>query len=398
MNKDPLPQALIMCPSLGLSSEIWVDRQLRGFQRISPTVACWENHLDPGVSPPCPVASIPNPRAAAGGAKRWRHRLHALTDGKNFVGAPDELRRELTSLFERVRPSVVLCHFGQTALLVLPVAQRFGVPVVAHFHGQDLSSALRRDKWYRWSLLANLRRFSAVVVVGSQQRDWVAEQGVEEERLHIIPCGAPVKYFTPPQSRPAGPFHCVAVSRLVPWKGLDHSLRAFATLKNSFPEATFSIIGDGDSLSELESLADALGIREATRFTGPLPPEEVRREFERADVFVQHSLNHPSGWVEGFGVSIAEASATGLPVVVSHCGGIIDQVLDGETGFVIPQQDDQAMAGALVKLAADPALRKKMGEAGRKRVVENFDTETQIRKLEEVLLGVSKSGWKQGQW
>ena len=86
------------------------------------------------------------------------------------------------------------------------------------------------------------------------------------------------------------------------------------------------------------------------------------------------------------GVSVAEAAATGLPIVATRCGGIVDQVIDGKTGFLVEQRDVDGMAEYMVKLGLEPDLRTKMGQAGRERMVAEFDTQKQIAELESVLL------------
>jgi glycosyltransferase involved in cell wall biosynthesis len=113
----------------------------------------------------------------------------------------------------------------------------------------------------------------------------------------------------------------------------------------------------------------------------------VRNILAESDVYVQHSIVSSRGSTEGFGVSIAEASSCGLPVVVTRCGGIEDQVADGETGYCVPQKDVEAMAKRMTELAADRDLRKRLGAAGRKRMVEMYDSARQTGRLEDVLLG-----------
>jgi glycosyltransferase involved in cell wall biosynthesis len=260
------------------------------------------------------------------------------------------------------------------------------VPLVAHFHGLDVSSALR-NRWYRSSLLRHLHRFAAIVVVGSHQRRWMIQQGVTEKRIHLIPCGVPTAFFTPATEREASNrLRILAVSRLVPWKGIEESIRAFALARQSGIDAELEVVGDGTQRTELEALADHLGLQAHIRFSGPLGPADVRRCMSRSDVFVQHSLTHASGWCEGFGVSLAEAASMGLPVVATRSGGIPDQVIDGQTGFLVEERDVSAMADALVRLATDPELRKRLGAAGRQRMIECFDTTHQIAHLEQVML------------
>src|SRR5690606_35427802 len=104
------------------------------------------------------------------------------------------------------------------------------------------------------------------------------------------------------------------------------------------------------------------------------------------DVFLQHSLDHTSGWTEGFGVSITEAAASGLPLVVSRCGGIVDQVTDGINGFVTPQRDCEAMAQRMMELAQDQQLRESMGRSGHQRAKLEFDSALLIARLQDRLM------------
>jgi glycosyltransferase involved in cell wall biosynthesis len=280
------------------------------------------------------------------------------------------------------RPSVLLSHFGFTGLRMLAVSRRLGLPHAVHFHGVDLSGALR-NRWYRWSLLAQLQHFDAMVVVGSQQRDWLLKHGADPARVHLIPCGAPVRNFTRTRLSRAGSAHFITVSRLVAQKGVDVALNAFARVANEVPAAHMTIVGDGPERVALENLVTQLGIGERVQFTGDLPPERVRAALEDASIFLQHSLDH-----EGFGVSLTEAMAMGLPAIVSACGGLLDQVTDGETGLVCPQRDVDALSAAMVRLVRDEALANRLGTAGRASAIANFDTDRQVARLEAVLIGL----------
>lgn len=372
-----------VCPALGRASEQWLSRQIRQIRGFTTSVVCWEC-MNGAVAAHrgASVDVVPFARNQAPGLRRWMRRVRNLRHG-NFYACAGPEQKWLLELGRRYRPDVMICHFGFLALRMLPVARRLDVPIVAHFHGLDVSSLLR-DRWYRWSLYRYLYNFEGVVVVGSRQQQWMLEQGVAPERVHLIPCGAPTDEFTPPTDRPEGPPRFVAVSRLVAWKGVDLSIRAFARAAPGLPGASLTIIGDGPDRGELETLAARLGLADRVFFRGEQSPTVVRQELERSHVFVQHSLDL-NGWSEGFGVSLAEAAAMGLPVVASRCGGIMDQVVDGQTGFLVDQRDGDGMANAMQHLGQNPMLRRRFGEAGRRRVVKEFDTASQVRKLEGVL-------------
>jgi colanic acid/amylovoran biosynthesis glycosyltransferase len=131
----------------------------------------------------------------------------------------------------------------------------------------------------------------------------------------------------------------------------------------------------------LESLAFArhqLGVETSVQFLGPCSRAQVREEMLGADVLLQPSVS------EGFGNAVIEAQALALPVVCSDAGGLPENVVDGGTGFVVPRRDALALAEKLAVLGRDPTLRRRMGEAGRRRVVERFQLDDQIKAFERL--------------
>jgi len=379
------PTLWIVARRFGVVSEVWMRRQIKAMRSFTPRVVCWERIEAESEPVDCPVSALTGDGRDRSGADRWIDRLRGLPT-RNFCGPDSSERAEMARLAEAHRPDAILAHFGHVALRVLPVAQSLGVPLIAHFHGLDLSQSLR-NRWYRWSLWPNLHRFDAAVCVGSHQKRLLVEHGMPCDRVHLIPCGVPTADFRPVDRADAnGPVRFITVGRLVEWKGPHRSLEAFALAVHDGLDATLDIVGDGPMLAALESLARERGVAERVTLHRDRPPATVRDLLRKSDVFLAHSLN-AQGASEGFGVSLAEASATGLPVVATRCGGIPDQVVHGETGLLVGQNDTRAMAQAMSALARDPELRRRLGAAGRSRVVEHFDAALQVRKLERVLLG-----------
>jgi len=372
---------------VGEHSEVWLWRQMVGFKRVRPYVLTWK-YLNSETFKPNEVSVhiLPfHPRPAEGkGISRWIFRLRSLPS-VNFYGARGQELKAIERWFSDIKPKVILCHTGQVALKMLPIAQRFAVPLIAHFHGADLSSSLQ-NRWYRWSLLHSLRHFSAIVVVGRHQMKWMIEHDVQAARVHIIPCGVPTQVFKHKARQPSQGIQFICVCRLFEGKGVGYCIRAFAHVVKEITNGNLLIVGDGPLRPALEALRHELGLGECVTFTGSVCPDRVRDILSESDIFIQHSLVSSTGWVEGFGVSIAEAAATGLPIVGTRCGGIVDQVIDGKTGFLVEQRDVDRMADCMLKLARDAKLREQLGKAGRERMVREFDTEKQIAKLENVLL------------
>ena len=379
------PRVCVVSRWFGVRSQVWLWRQVRLFSRVDPTVLSWtyENQADYPLDE-IPIRLVGTTEEPNMGSGRWLWRLRGLPSG-NLYGSRGAEQRHLGRLVHESRPAAMLCHFGQVGLRLLPVAEQQRIPLVVHFHGVDISSSLR-ERYYRWSLRRNLRRFAAVVCVGSHQRRRLIQLGMPAERVHLIPCGVPTDQFVPVQHQEREGITFICVCRLVRWKGVHHSLAAFAQVRREIPQARLVVAGDGGEMESLRQLAAEKRVADGVDFVGGQPPSRVRELLASADVFLQHSLTYRNGWCEGFGVSIAEAAASGLPVVVSDCGGITEQVVDGVTGLVVPEGDEQGMARAMLMLARDPDLRRRLGEGGRRRMVERYDTRGQVQKLEDVLL------------
>lgn len=392
VSSDNMQNLCFATQHVGEHSEVWLWRQMVGFKRVRPYVLTWK-YLNSETFKPNEVSVhiLPfHPRPAEKkGISRWIFRLRSLPSA-NFYGARGQELKAIERWFSDIKPKVILCHTGHVALKMLQIAQRFDVPLIAHFHGADLSSALQ-NRWYRWSLLHSLRHFSAIVVVGSHQKQWMLEHGVPERKVYLIPCGVPTCEFVYTNNKPKKDFvRFLAVSRLVEKKGLEYSIRAFSLVKEKLPSVKLDIFGEGPLENKLEEQVNSMGLSDSVGFMGSVSPDCIREEMALSDVFLQHSVVASSGDTEGFGVSIAEASASGLPLVCSNATGIIDQVIDGKTGFLVEQEDYKSMAERMLQLACDAELRQKMGQEGRKRMIEHFDTKEQITKLEEVLLNCIK--------
>jgi glycosyltransferase involved in cell wall biosynthesis len=370
----------------GIEPEVWMWRQFNGLREFQPSLLTWD-YYKPDQFPVAGSVKVldfdPTP-ADADGISRWIYRLRC-TPGRNYYATVGAEKREINRWIDETSPSVILAQFGFSALRILPVTCRRSIPVIAHFHGLDLSSSLR-NRWYRWSLLDNIDHFKAIVVVGSHQKRWMLDQGVPEDKVHLIPCGVPTgEFHGNPKSTQNKTIRFVAISRLVPKKGLEYTIKAFKTVKENLPDSELIIIGDGPLRDSLESLCRQMSLEQCVEFKGSIDPGQVKKELASATVFLQHSVVSSNGDVEGFGVSASEAASMEMPIVCSDSPGLVDQVVDGVTGFVTPMYDVTAMANKMVLLAQDAELRKRMGMAGRRRMVESYDQGNQIKKLAKVI-------------
>jgi glycosyltransferase involved in cell wall biosynthesis len=177
----------------------------------------------------------------------------------------------------------------------------------------------------------------------------------------------------------------LSVGRFTAKKAPDLTLRAFARVRQKVPGAQLRMVGFGPLLEPCRKLAGELGLDGAVTFLGACPPPVIQGEMRRARCFVQHSIVAPDGDSEGTPVSILEAGASGLPVVSTRHAGIPDVVLDGVTGLLVEEGDVEGMACALVRLALDPDLAARLGQAARQRIAEHFSLPDRIGRLWAIL-------------
>jgi phosphatidylinositol alpha-1,6-mannosyltransferase len=187
--------------------------------------------------------------------------------------------------------------------------------------------------------------------------------GVDTARFRPDPgAGAAIRQRYGLADRPV----VVCVSRLVRRKGQDTLLRAWPRVQEEVPGAALLIVGGGPYAAALHAYAERMRLTPSVRFTGPVPAAELPAHYAAGDVFAMPCRTRRGGLdVEGLGIVYLEASATGLPVVGGDSGGAPDAIMEGETGYVVPGRDTDALARRLVALLADPAVARAMGEKGR---------------------------------
>ncbi len=155
----------------------------------------------------------------------------------------------------------------------------------------------------------------------------------------------------------------MTTARLIQKKGLETVLRALPYLVGEFPDLQYLIVGDGPYKADLQDLATDLGIEAHVEFTGLIPYEKINEYYNLCDIYVMLSE------LEAFGIVYLEAAACGKPSIGSRIGGIPDAIIDNETGLILEPRQPKRLAEAIANLLSDDALRTRMGEAGRARVL-----------------------------
>lgn len=222
-------------------------------------------------------------------------------------------------------------------------------------------------------------RRTPFLAISDSTRDDLVRRGIVRERIAVVRCGLTQEDYgitAPPESREAP--EVVFLGRLRRYKGAQHAIRALPRIREAVPEATLAVVGDGPYRPELERLARSLGVDGATRFLGALPHPAKVAALNGAQVAVCPSPK------EGWGLTVIEANACGVPVVASRSPGLVESVREGETGLLTPHGDARALADGVIRLLTDRALRLRMAAAAR-RWAEGFDWETCYRESRAVM-------------
>lgn len=187
-----------------------------------------------------------------------------------------------------------------------------------------------------------------------------------------VPFGVDAEQFHPSneqQKSPAmGGFAIGFIKSLRTKYGPKFLIRAMPRILKAQPSARLIMGGEGPLLDELTQLAEELGVSDRVEFPGFIAHHSLPELFQSFDVFVNCSIDHS----ESFGVVILEASASGVPVVATRVGGVPEVCRDNETGLMVEAGDSDALARAIIRLAKDKALRKRMGIAGRRFVLDTY--------------------------
>jgi glycosyltransferase involved in cell wall biosynthesis len=288
-----------------------------------------------------------------------------------------------------------IVHDNQCLAYGLLLMKRLGIPVVATIHHPipidkeiDLSHAknlwdrFRLMRWY--SFLKMQHRVSprldrVITVSNSSAEDIKRFFHVPEELLRVVYNGVDTDFFNCDGDVPKEPHSLMMVSTgQGNIKGLPYMLQALHLLKDEI-DVKLTIVGTAAPDSQPAKLVREYGLEGNVSFTGRIEREELATLYTTAEVAVSPSL------YEGFGLPAAEAMSSGVPVIAARAGALPEVVgKDGETGILVPPAQPDALAAAIKHLLSDNALRKRLGEAGRRRVQSKFSWEQAAKKTVEV--------------
>lgn len=236
----------------------------------------------------------------------------------------------------------------------------------------------------RAALADKIARAAFIVCISEFHRKFYLEHGARPEQLFVAYCGIDTAHFAPAlrQRAEGEAFHILSSGRLVDKKGFDVLIRACAVLAGRGLDFRCTIGGSGPLEDALRAQVAEAGLAGRVHLTGEaLRQEEIPAFMRQGDAYCLACVWAADNDVDGLPQMLMEAMACGLPTVSTRLVGIPDLVRDGETGLLVPPGDAVALADALERLAADPALARRLAAAGRALVQSDFDLDTCLEPL-----------------
>lgn len=280
---------------------------------------------------------------------------------------------------------IIHCHFGPNGFIgVLLKEMGFADKVVVSFHGQDVSSYVKQQGYSVYD-----RVFEGADVITANSRHTMQRLiycGCCKEKIIVLRMGVNLgKFSFKTRSFDANDIvRILTVARLIEKKGLEYSVKAVASILPKYPRLIYLIVGDGPLREEIKALISTSHAENGIKLLGWCERGEVQRLFDECHLFILSSVTAYSGDQEGQGLVLQEAQAMGLPVLSTHHNGIPEGVMDGESGFLVPERDVEALAERLEFLINHPEIWPEMGRAGRRFVEEHYD----MRKLNHRLVSL----------
>ena len=316
-------------------------------------------------------------------ALRERGLPYYKINGEYLKNVP-KIVSDLVRLIRRERIDIVHAHLIHACIVAyLAVSlEKISKLVITRHYTVDIPYL------YKSFLLAKLDARSAakankVIAVSNEVKNGLILQGVSPERIEIIHNGTDLSAFEQTTNTsddlwksPKEKIVLATIGSLSPLKGHSTLIKVFAKIAKKIPKINLIIIGEGANRNELENLAKNLQVENKISFLGFR--SDVPAILKNTDLYV-----HPSNY-EAFGIAVLEAMAARKCVIATRVGGIPDIIVEGQTGFLVPPSNEDALEEAILYAINNPKQTFEMGEAGRRRVEQNFRIESVAEKYQNL--------------
>ena len=268
----------------------------------------------------------------------------------------------------------VHAHFASHPAAAAFIIHRLaGIPYSFTAHGSDLhrDRHMLREKVAEAAFVAAISEYNKELIISECR-------GKYREKVKVVHCGVDMEVFRArshetPYEKGENPFMILCVGTLHEVKGQPYLVEACRFLQERGHNFECHFVGDGPDRKSLDELVEQASLSGRVRFHGRLTRDEIARLLVDADVLAVPSVPTRDGRREGIPVVLMEAMGSGVPVIASNLSGIPELVNDQQTGLLVPPRDARSLADALERYIQDPALRRRFGNAGRAKVIEEFD-------------------------
>jgi glycosyltransferase involved in cell wall biosynthesis len=327
----------------------------------------------------------------------WAYRIYKI--GQMFgKGTQLKMRFQKWVAFRSIKNSnlpkfdVAYVDYATSATLLMDYFEANKIPFIVHVHGYDITSCLG-DTAYAEEIKKLLKKAAVFIVASHYMKRRLILLGCEEKKINVIRYGVESKSIIPKSwtDRKKQVPSIIFLGRLTEKKHPVALLYAFKIVKEKISETQLSIIGDGPLKNKAKQIIKDLGLIQSVKMYGVLNRIESFPILNNHWIYVQHSVTAITGDTEGFAISLAEAALHELPVVSTIHNGIVENVIDGKTGFLVPEYDYESMAEKIIYLIQHPDIAEQMGKAGREHIMKLCEPKQRAKQIKDILIDIHQT-------
>ena len=304
----------------------------------------------------------------------------------------------ISTFFEclRKKPDILHGHWAfPGGFIAYIMARIFSKKFIVSVHGSDIA-LLKKFKFLKNKVINSLNKSSYVIANSSYTKNEIISLGVKSEKIiqirippNFVNHTKDVKFLEQFRNKFASRDKKIIlfVGRLTEVKGVEYLIRSLREIQAIDPHLI--IVGEGILLTQLQNLTRSLGLESKVTFYGGANREELGWLYDISDVFVLPSVEDSKGTIEGLGLVIVEAMESGLPVIGTALGGILDTIKHEKTGLLVKQKDPIEIANAIERVMFDVNLREKLVENA-KEIVKEFSPEIIAKQYYNIFQKIAK--------
>ncbi|WP_118838263.1 glycosyltransferase [Salinibacter ruber] len=334
-------------------------------------------------SRPFPKVSVVDRPSRWHPRRLWNRALVPIGLRKKGTSFWPQIHDRLESAVRQVSPDVIHAHFGPAGVLVAPVAQRLGIPLIVTFYGYDISE-LVEERFWRECYSRLWSRIEYATVLSEDMKQAAIELGAPDEKLRIVHLSRNLKKF--PFRFPSRKARKVLfVGRLVEKKAPKDAVEALQLANEKGAKLELGIVGDGVLRTQVQAFVEERGVEADVTLYGRVPNEKVTDLMNEADVFLLPSKTAPNGDREGTPTVLVEAQSVGLPCVSTRHAGIPEMIPEANHDLLANEGDTEALGEILYSLA-DRSVDdlERIARRGRRKVENNFSLRSEVNMLRKM--------------